>query len=378
MTVQTTTTYQTFAGGQSILTFNFRTLVSNPNYINVLVTNLSNNTTSILTYGTNYTVAVNTTGVGGTVTVSPTYSTGYQYTVYRSTGEVQNSSYANFNQFPASTLENGLDQLTMLIQEISTSQGLTIQFPLGLNPTISTTLPSPVASEALGWDPTGTRFINLPLAPSGATGAIGPSGSTGSVSSVSSSTSDITVVSTSTTPIITAVNAATAGTSSILRVGTDGFLHTYYAYVKVSETQAQNTQPGTAGTGSFLNRNLNTLDSDTGSIVIGGVSSGTIKLPVGTYIAKATSPFSQVNNVQIRLQNIAGTGATLLIGNSGYSQTGQSQMIYESVSGEFTLTSQGTIALQYQAGHSTNTSDLGNPANYTTEVYSVLELIKIS
>ena len=160
MTVNTTQTNQVFAGGQAVLTFNFRTLVSNPNYISVLASPLSGGSTVILTYGSNYTVAVNATGVGGTVTVNPSYSTAYQYVVYRTTGLVQGSAYANFNQFPASTLENGLDQLTMLIQEITSNQGLTLQVPLGLSPTVSTTLPTPVGSNILGWNSAGTNIIN--------------------------------------------------------------------------------------------------------------------------------------------------------------------------------------------------------------------------
>jgi hypothetical protein len=167
MTVSTTTSYQTFAGGQQTLTFNFRTLVSNPNYVGLSVTNLTTNSITVLTYNVSYSVIVNSTGVGGTVTVSPSYSTGYQYTVFRSTGLVQSSAYANFNQFPASTLENGLDQLTMIAQEITTNQGLTLSLPLGLSPTASTVLPTPVANNALGWNNSGTGLVNLNLVTQG-------------------------------------------------------------------------------------------------------------------------------------------------------------------------------------------------------------------
>lgn len=240
MTVSTTTSYQTFAGAQSVLTFTFRTLVSNPEYISVKVVNLTNNTSLVLTYSTNYTVSVNASGVGGTVTVTPTYSSAYQYVVYRSTGQVQNSAYANFNQFPASTLENGLDQLTMLVQEQTTNQNLNLSLPLGLSPTASTVLPAPVANQALGWNNAGTGIVNINLVSQGTMVLASSADASGGVQSthymtpstntiqiqaaISSSTSDITVTTNSTQVLISAINVGTAGSSVIIKSTSAGNL----------------------------------------------------------------------------------------------------------------------------------------------------------
>lgn len=215
MTVQTTTRSQTYAGGQSALTFTFRTLVSNPNYI--LVNVISGGTTTPLVYNVGYTVSVNSSGVGGTVTVSPTYSTAYTYVVYRQTGVTQNSAYSDYNAFPSSTVENNLDQLTMINQENSDNANRAITLPIGSSPSISTALPLPVANDFLAWDPTASFLINTP----GVAGPTGPQGPSGSTISISSSTSDLTVVTTSTTAVLT-VNAATSGSNKVLKLDSSG------------------------------------------------------------------------------------------------------------------------------------------------------------
>ena len=103
--VSTTSSTQTFAGGQSVLTFNFRALTAFPNYIQVSVVALTGGTVTALSYSTQYTVAINSSGVGGTVTVSPTYGSNFNYVVFRQTAILQSSAYTDYNAFPASTLE---------------------------------------------------------------------------------------------------------------------------------------------------------------------------------------------------------------------------------------------------------------------------------
>jgi len=399
MTVQTTTTYQNFAGGQSVLTFNFRTLVSNPSYINVLVMNLSNNTTSILTYGTNYTVAVNTTGVGGTVTVSPTYSTAYQYTVYRSTGEVQSSSYANFNQFPASTLENGLDQLTMLIQEIQTNQGLTLQVPLGLSPTISTTLPTPVANQALGWDSTGTFMVNLNLVSSGvmviasAADAAGgvqsthymtPSTNTIQIQSAVTNGTGIIITTNSTQVVISstfvssstnAVSITTTSTQAII-TNINPINISNVPYIKCSNTQAQNTNGGGTVSGSWNTLTLNTKDNDSSSLAT--LSTNLITIPSGTYQVRANVPLyagGNLFNSQVRL--FSSTSSIALVNGISNIVGAADTPVTIPISGQFTITASSVIILQYQTSHTQSTNGQGSAANFGTEVFSVLEMWKI-
>lgn len=247
MTVSTTNSTQVFAGGQSVLTFTFRNLVSNPNYIQVNVIALTGGSITTLVYNVGYTVSLNSSGVGGTVTISPTFGSNFNYIVYRQTAILQPSAYTDYNSFPANTLENNLDQLTMIGQEAETNQGLTLSLPLGTTG-ISATLPIPNAVSTgtliLAWNQAGTALVNVyassasTLASSSVSQAQAGTDNTTfmtptmttvaikafAVTNVSSSTSDVTVVSNSSTPIITSVNAATAGSNVILRLDSTGKL----------------------------------------------------------------------------------------------------------------------------------------------------------
>lgn len=162
MTVESSSRKQSFAGGQSALTFSFRTLVAHPEYIKVLETNAAGVDT-LLVYNVDYTVALNSNGVGGIVTVSPTYSTGYTQTVYRDTDDLQESDYDDFNQFPADTLEDDLDRRTLISQERSDDVDRTAKLPISSSVT-SVVLPEPVDGQVLVWSGTNGTLINQALA----------------------------------------------------------------------------------------------------------------------------------------------------------------------------------------------------------------------
>ena len=218
MSVSTTNSSMTFAGGQSVLTFNFRALTAFPQYINVSVVALTGGTVTPLVYGSQYTVSISSNGVGGTVTVSPTYGSDYNYFVFRKTAILQSSSYSDYNTFPASTFENNLDQLTMIEQENNASSQLLFSYQIGTSSTYSTLIPVPSIGTVLGTDPTGTMFINVPPP----IGPIGPSGS--GITLVSSATTDISITSTLSSATITSVNAGTGGSNSILRLTSSGLI----------------------------------------------------------------------------------------------------------------------------------------------------------
>lgn len=382
--MSTTNSTQTFSGGQSVLTFNFRALTSFPNYIQVSVVALTGGTVTALTYGSQYTVSVNSSGVGGTVTVLPTYGSNYNYIVYRSTAILQSSSYSNYNTFPASTLENGLDQLTMIEQEQNTSKLLLLGYPIGTSTTYSTTIPTPSIGTVLGSDPTGTMFINMPPAPSGSTGPIGPSGA--GITLVSSSTSDVTVVSAVSSATITSINAGTGGSNTILRLNASGNLPALngslltnlpgFPYIKLSYTVVSGTISGTASSGAWNVIPLNTKDSDTGSNVVSFTSS-TIVLVSGTYDVFAMTNFYETNNSQARLQNTTDS-ATIFTGTSGHADSGTSPNVSCSfIFGRFTIAASKNIQFQYQVQTTNNNSGFGAACSFGNEVYSLIQLYKV-
>lgn len=162
MTVESTARKQTFAGAQSALTFSFRTLANHPEYIKVKNTVVATGVETDLTYGVDYTVSLESDGTGGVVTVSPTYSSAYNHTVYRVTDNLQESDYDDFNQFPADTVENDFDRRTLIAQEAAEETARTAKLPISASAT-GVTLPTPVDGSILGWSGTGGTLINYTL-----------------------------------------------------------------------------------------------------------------------------------------------------------------------------------------------------------------------
>lgn len=159
MTVETTARKQSFAGGQSALTFTFRALTSAPEDIKVAV--VTSGTQTLLTYSSDYTVTINTDGVGGTVHVSPSYSSAYTYTVYRETTNTQSSDYEDYNQFPSDTLEEDLDRRTLIQQEQGEDIVRSVKVQVSSTLTGSSLeLPSPSGGAAIVWKNDGSGITN--------------------------------------------------------------------------------------------------------------------------------------------------------------------------------------------------------------------------
>ena len=72
---------------------------------------------SELEYGMDYSVILNEDGKGGVVTVTDPKNDNWTIIIYREYQEKQGSDYKDYNAFPAETLEQNLDKLTMILQQ---------------------------------------------------------------------------------------------------------------------------------------------------------------------------------------------------------------------------------------------------------------------
>ena len=145
-------------------------------------------------------------------------------------------------------------------------------------------------------------------------------------------------------------------------------------YIKVSNTQTSGTNGGAASTGSWQTMPLNSKDNDTASIAT--LSTNQITLPAGTYLVRASSPFVQVGNAQIRLYNQTAS-AVLVNGQTVFMYTSNSGNC-ATLEGQFTLSASSNLVLQYQVGTHVNTADLGEAGGYGPEVYAMVTFTKIS
>lgn len=200
MTVQTQDRKEEKAGGQENLTFSFKTIPNHPEHIQVTLKLIATGVETQLTYNTHYTVTLNTDGIGGTAAVLPTFGTEYTQTVWRDTTDKQESDYADYNQFPAETLENDLDRLMCLSQE--RIDDLSRSAKVGIASDAEVTMPDPVDALIPAWSGTGGTMVNVSNSAQALAGAL-----------VAQEAAEVAAT-TATTQAIVATSEATSSASS--------------------------------------------------------------------------------------------------------------------------------------------------------------------
>jgi hypothetical protein len=148
-------------------------------------------------------------------------------------------------------------------------------------------------------------------------------------------------------------------------------------YLNYQDQKAQNTAGGTFTSGAWRTRTLNTEVADTGGY--GTLASNQITLTAGTYLISASAPAYLISaRHQTRLQNVT-AGTTLLIGTSVYAPTisANTVMTRSEIHGVFTVAAGQALEIQHICQATEATDGFGAAANFTTEVYTVVELWKI-
>jgi len=139
-------------------------------------------------------------------------------------------------------------------------------------------------------------------------------------------------------------------------------------YILIQDQKAQNTAGGTATSGSFQKRDLNTEVVDTGGLA--AIASSVITLQPGTYRCQWSCPANNaVLQNQSRLRNTSDTidymGTTERAGaNIQCRSTGAAR---------FTITSAKNFELQHQVNTTVATNGFGVAGNFATEVFSIIE-----
>lgn len=147
------------------------------------------------------------------------------------------------------------------------------------------------------------------------------------------------------------------------------------AYIKLSERQVAATEGGTFTSGSFQTRTLNTEDNDTKSICT--LAANRFTLPAGTYHIRASAPAFRVGLHTARLQNITDT-VTTLDGTSESNVTGTSITTRSWIVGIFTITTDTQFEIQHRGETTRATDGFGKATGFATEVYTVVEIFKLT
>lgn len=139
-------------------------------------------------------------------------------------------------------------------------------------------------------------------------------------------------------------------------------------------TVADNTDGGSATSGSDQVRPLNTLDRDELGISVSG--NELIGVPAGTYYAEWSCQWKGTNTTASYLETDGGT--ELILGDKGYVLNSESMMTVGA--GVFTLAVQDDVRIGYRCERSQATDGLGfsNAAITRGSVYTHLKLWKVS
>lgn len=151
------------------------------------------------------------------------------------------------------------------------------------------------------------------------------------------------------------------------------------SYVLVQDEKAQNTDGGTATSGAWETRTLNTEVSDPDGVC--SLASNQITLEAGTYECVISAPTWRTGRHQIRLQNVTDS-TTVLTGTTEYSSNIDSAgsfgpMTRSIIVGRFTIAASKALEVQHRVETTRATNGYGVAANFTTEVYTVAQFTRI-
>lgn len=148
------------------------------------------------------------------------------------------------------------------------------------------------------------------------------------------------------------------------------------SYAKISDVKAANTDGGTATSGSWQTRTINTEDTDPDSIV--SINSNQFTLAAGTYRIRAIAPAFGVQRHKAKLYNVTDS-ADVLFGTSEITLSGGSSVQTSStVLGQFTIAGSKAFEIKHQVQSSLSSVGYGIASNVgVSEVYTIVEIWKV-
>lgn len=151
MTVSTTTSRVSYSGNGLTDEFSVPFLFLDNSHLVVILVVDSTGVETTQTITTHYTVTGAGNDAGGTLTMVTAPTSGETLVILRDTTIDQETDYQANDTFPAETHETALDKLTLISQELDTELSRTLKLSEGDTST-DLSLPTPVASQLLGWD----------------------------------------------------------------------------------------------------------------------------------------------------------------------------------------------------------------------------------
>lgn len=146
----------------------------------------------------------------------------------------------------------------------------------------------------------------------------------------------------------------------------------------IKDVKSSNTNGGTFTSGSWYQRDLNTLEGDCSQMGI-TVSSNVFTLPKGKYEFSAKMPAFRVEQHKSKLvKDPSGTPVDLILGTSEISTSTANTTNYSYIDGQVEITTSTPFEIQHRCSNTVTTNGLGYAVNYSVdEVYTIVKITKV-
>ena len=147
----------------------------------------------------------------------------------------------------------------------------------------------------------------------------------------------------------------------------------FKSYAIIADQKSSGTTGGTFTSGSFQQRDLNTVLYDPDSIV--SLSSNDFTLQAGSYFVRASAPAFGVDNNMCLLRNHTDstniqTGSTEFTSNQSYT------CLRSVVSARFTLSGAKALRITHKCQTTKSSNGFGVQTGFTTETFTIVEIFK--
>jgi len=159
--------------------------------------------------------------------------------------------------------------------------------------------------------------------------------------------------------------------ATIANSGTATGFGLFSSYAIITDQKTSGTEGGTATSGAWRTRDLQTEIADPDSIV--SITTNEFTLGAGTYLIKWSAPFAEVVFAQTRLYNSTDTTEV---------EVGQSALVNASMTGISVGSARTTIAgskafrIEYQVNTTKADEGCGRASSFGTEQYTLVEIYK--
>lgn len=143
--------------------------------------------------------------------------------------------------------------------------------------------------------------------------------------------------------------------------------------VTIRDEKPSGTQGGTCSINVWMNRDLNTMEGDTGFVTLSG---SRFTLQPGKYFIEVHAPGYGVALFRTKLANVT-AGNDALVGGSAQSHPTSSTLTYSIALGEIELTASTTFQVQQRCAAEKLTVGLGIASNFgLPEIYTQVKIVK--